>query len=321
MKTEHLIGWLLVGLMGVGSAGGQEGLYDKVAAASFEVLVEGRLSGSGWFAGEEGWGFTAAHVVAKQGVAVKVRQGGKIWEAEVQALDVLHDAALLRIKGERPVGMGFAKEFPKVGEEIYLFGAPVFRHEVWIPGRVARKEVTYEFLSSEETGIRCFHVAASSPKGTSGGPWVNGDGEVVGLQSGMMVQADVMQGIAFVTPCAGLEALLKSKQSGQTCSLRAAGEELEEQPVEWLAKWPEGQGGVVLKRVAEDGPLGKEGVKDGDVLVSVNGTPLATRNDFHRIVSGLAPELGAVLVLYGGDGETRTLEVVPVVLERGRIGE
>jgi|GEM_PF-2320323 len=57
-----------------------------------------------------------------------------------------------------------------------------------------------------------------------------------------------------------------------------------------------------------------------DVLVSINGTPLDTRNDFHRIISELTAEAGAVLVLYGGDGDTRTLEVVPVVLERGRGG-
>ena len=105
------VGLLVVACVGLVRAEDQEALYDQVSAAAFEVLVDGRLSGSGWFSAEEGWGFTAAHVVKNRDGAVRVRQGKKEWAARVQAVDILHDAALLQIEGATPGGMAFAAAF------------------------------------------------------------------------------------------------------------------------------------------------------------------------------------------------------------------
>ena len=74
-------------------------VYTKVKAAAFEVLVEGHLSGSGWFATEDGLAFTAAHVIGQPGRHVEIRsKSAGRRAAEVVAVDLGHDIALLRVE-------------------------------------------------------------------------------------------------------------------------------------------------------------------------------------------------------------------------------
>ena len=295
----------------------QTALYDQVSAAAVEVLVDGQLAGSGWFAPESGWAFTAAHVVPNEKAKIVLRCGGKEWKATRHARDVSHDVALLKVEGKTPVGLSFAKKFPSVGEEIFLYGAPIFRHAVWINGRVARKEPTHEYLSSLRVGIRCYYVTAMTPKGTSGGCWVNAKGEVVGLQSGMMVTGEGVQGLAFVTPCDGLASLWKAKKDASTASFLCASEEIAEHSPDWIKKWPRGQKGIVVKVLQKDSPLVKAGVKENDLIVSINGEVIETRNEFYGVVSRLDEKKKAKVVVRRMGEDERVIEVKPVVLERG----
>jgi len=299
-------------------AGDESELYTKVSASCFETLVDGRLGGSGWFSTEPGWGFTAAHVVKNGNTTLQVRTKDHTWDARLHAVDLQHDIALLKIAADHnriPSGLPMAGSFPPVGTEIRLHGAPVFRHRVWLPGRVAGNASVHEFLGGDKLVIRCFHIAGLAPKGTSGGPWVNADGEVTGLQSGGMTSKNALLGISFVTPVDALAAILKSKQSARTPTLGAAAEEIVEQPVEWIASLPGNQTGIVLKVLTKGGPLDQAGAKDSDLILSINGTPLSTRDDFYRTLHQLDPTKPAKLILRTNDGTTKPLAVTPSIQE------
>ncbi|MGB0775410.1 MAG: hypothetical protein ACPGUY_06160, partial [Akkermansiaceae bacterium] len=211
---------------------------------------------------------------------------------------------------------GRKSAFPAVGKEIFLYGAPGFRHGVWFPGRVARPDVTYEYLGTEKLAIRCYHVAAHGPKGVSGGPWVNAKGEVIGLQSGTMVVNGAQQGLTFVTPGESIVRLLKTKRHAATISLGTAFEEIAEQPIPWIKKLPANQAGVVLRALQNDGPLAKAGAKELDLLVSINGETVRTRNQAYTAQQKLDPSKEATIVLRTTKGETKTLTLKVKVMEQ-----
>ena len=123
-------------------------LYAKVAPACLEILVGGRLDGSATIVSKEGLVLTACHVIRKK---------SKRYEAlspnlgrhplKLVCTDRSHDLALLSLpKRENPYPfLPIAKNIPNEGRPSYLFGAPVFRHNLLITGYVAKKKSSFEW--------------------------------------------------------------------------------------------------------------------------------------------------------------------------------
>ena len=153
-------------------AAGSEALYRQVQAAAVEILCRGQLAGGGWLADKEGHIITACHAVQGGPTNLEIMTaGGRRVPAELLQVDGGHDLAVLRAAGLEGVGppLSVARQFPAVGEEIYLFGPPLFRHRMMIPGRVARPDAAFEYLPNVSRYVEVRHVAAMAPPGFSGG--------------------------------------------------------------------------------------------------------------------------------------------------------
>lgn len=262
-------------------------LYDRVKPVTVEILVNDHLNGSGWIADREGHVITAAHVVIgdDRRIEVLTQTYGRL-EAKLIALDRGHDLALLQLP-PREEGYAFAPmaaKMPLALSSVYLMGAPIYRHGVLLEGRVARNGTTFEYLPDQRTYIETIHVAGASPRGTSGGPWFNDHGEIIGLQSGMMREQNAAVGIAFVIPVEFIQFLLNTKATVETVTFGAAVEELWEQPWEFLKKFPQKTEGLVVRVPEADGPAAKAGIKEQDVIVAVNDKPIQLRDDFIRLL-------------------------------------
>ena len=263
----------------------QESIYDRVARASVEVLVNGRLQGSGWFADADGHIATAAHMVwrAKGKLEVRSAERGRL-EVKLVAIDRGHDLALLQApKTDDPYpSLPLRRAMPAPPAEIYLFGAPQFRHGLLLTGKVARKAPAFEYFADQQCAVRVFHVTGASPKGTSGGCWVDAEGNVVGLQSGMMTQGQAASGIAFVAPPDALRRLVETRQSATTLDAGLAVEELWEQNPKVLKQFPSGIRGLQAAVCLENGPAAKAGLPAGALIALVDGKCLETRDAFYR---------------------------------------
>jgi S1-C subfamily serine protease len=288
---------LLAGLVPVAAAlpGGEDPvdrlyprvLYPRVRAAAVEVLVDRRLSGSGWLAAEPGYAFTASHVVPDRKAAVAVRLAdGRVIGATVKARDAGHDGALLELAERQnlPAGLPLAAKPGAPGEPIYLLGSPIFRHAVFLPGRVAREGTTFEWMGSQRDAVECVHVAASTPKGVSGGPWVNLSGEVVGVQSGLIEQGNAPAGIGWFGPAADLARLLATKADAPLATLGVAFEELEEQSVERIREFPAAARGIILKLIVKGGPAESAKLPAGCLAVAIDGECPTTRDAAYRLI-------------------------------------
>jgi S1-C subfamily serine protease len=266
--------------------------YDRAKAASVEVLIDGHLAGSGWFADAKGLAVTAAHVVGQPGRRVELVSpaAGRV-EAQVLAVDRGNDTAVLRAPardGGYPA-LAFADRMPGPAAPVFLFGAPVYRHAVLLRGWVARPEVTYEYMPDEACYTAVTHISGLGPIGTSGGPWLDRDGRVIGLQSGLMVVKGAPTGVSFIVPGTAVRRVVESGHTAATPTAGAAFEEMWEHQADLLKRFPGGTQGLIVRAVRQSGPLGKAGVKEFDAVVKADGQLLLYRDDIVRIIRGKRP--------------------------------
>ncbi|HEY7745419.1 MAG TPA: trypsin-like peptidase domain-containing protein [Desulfuromonadales bacterium] len=277
-------------------------LYRQLEAASLEVLVEGRLSGSGWFAASHGLAVTAAHVIKDRGrIEVLSPVAGRL-KARLVATDLGHDLALLLVErsGDHFPYLDLASTAPVLGENLYLFGSPLFRHGLLVTGGLAKEETQFEWNDRNHCYTEVHALSAMTPEGFSGGAWVNAKGEVVGVQGGMMSWKGALMGIAFMSPVEPVARLLNDKRTGETISLGAMFSEPWESPAAATTS-PEPEG-LLVSQLVSGGPLAAAGIQKGDVLLAVNGQRVRYRDQLLRLVRRNQAGTQAMLTIRNREG-------------------
>jgi len=268
-------------------------LYSAVWRASVFVLVNGRHTGSGFFADPNGLVVTAAHMVKgkPEGLEVVSPVAGRL-KAERVAMDLGHDVALLRVpeRAEPYPTHPIARRIPPPGSEVFLFGDPVFRHRLLLTGFVSVAEPTYCYNPGVQAYIRVFYVSGTSPEGTSGGCWLDPPGRVVGVQGGHLnTSGKHPAGIAFVCPPQAIRELLATRRSPDTPTLGTRLDELWTQPAGFIARLPKGTTGIVTVIPDKDGPVAKAGLTKESVITAIDGKPVAYIDELMAVVATKKP--------------------------------
>ena len=253
----------------------------KVQQAAVEILVNGRLAGSGTIIERQGVVLTAAHVANGKDLQIEVLLANQSrLPATLHGKDASHDILLLKIpktSGGYPA-LQLSRRTPLVGSNAYLVGSPIFRHRLFFTGTVSQSEVSSEFLKPHYVNV--FYIQSSSPHGTSGGAWVNGQGQVIGVQSAMLFVNNAPYGIAYVAPLDAIRSLRDNPRTIASASAGFAVEELWEQPPDYLTQITEGTAGVVVKFIVPGSPLERAKVPVGAILTSIDGNPIVTRDAY-----------------------------------------
>jgi S1-C subfamily serine protease len=235
--------------------------------------------------------------------------------ATVLARDRGHDLLLLALpkRKEAYPHLVVAAAAPRMGEKVWLHGAPVFRHQVTLPGTIARANTTFEFYDGAFREIR--HIAALAPMGTSGGPWVNARGELIGVQSAAMSINQNHQGIAYAAPWAAVRALLKNPRTFESATMNAAVEEIWGQSPEFIAKLPKGTRGLVARHVQPKGAAAVAGLQEWNLITAADGKPIERTDNLLRRIRAKRPGQSIQLRVTDRTGKNpRTLKVklVPI---------
>ena len=291
-------------------------VYAQLQAASVEILVDGRLAGSGSVVDPKGHVLIANHMVPGEGPRIEAQSRTIGRHAlKVVARDKAHDLVLLKLppRKEAYKHLILAKAQPKAGHPVFLFGAPVFRHEVMISGVMARGRSTYEFYDGAFREI--FHISAIAPIGTSGGPWVNAKGELIGVQSAAMTVNGAHQGIAYSSPLASLKGLLEKKKTVQSTTMQTGVEELWGQEPSFISKLPKDFRGLVVRQLHKDGVAANAGLKEWDIIVAADNKPVERTDDLMRLIRNR--ETGQTVRLKATDREGKnsrdlTIKLVPI---------
>lgn len=262
--------------------------------------------GSGFITSKDGYILTNDHVVegAKQ-ISVLVKGHKKPYEAKLVGADPSLDLAVLKIQGnDFPIlPLGDSNRI-RVGNWVIAIGSPFGLEDTVTIGVISAKERPLEI--DGRTFEHLLQTDASINPGNSGGPLLNLKGEVIGINTAINAQA---QGIGFAIPTSTVKAVMDELIQQGKVKRPWLGVQI--QPVtQDIANFLgyEGSTGAVIYGVVSGGPAAKAGIKEGDIVLSIDGTKVETPDDLITIMQ--KKKVGSkVTVEVFRRGKTITLDV------------
>uniref|UniRef100_H0ZWP3 Serine protease HTRA2, mitochondrial n=1 Tax=Taeniopygia guttata TaxID=59729 RepID=H0ZWP3_TAEGU len=194
-------------------------VVEKTAPALVYVEIVGRhpflgrevpiSNGSGFVVSPDGLIVTNAHVVAnRRRVRVKLASGDT-YDAVVQDVDQVADIATIKIKPKHPLPtlpLGRSAEV-RQGEFVVAMGSPFALQNTITSGIVSSAQRGSRELGLAATDMEYIQTDAAIDFGNSGGPLVNLDGEVIGVNT-----MKVTSGISFAIPSDRLRKFLQKEE-------------------------------------------------------------------------------------------------------------
>ncbi len=245
--------------------------------------------GSGIIIRENGYILTNGHVI-EDAESISVRlQNGKTYKATVRGVDAKSDVAVIKIEAQgMPVAALADSSQTRVGEFAIAIGAPLGLDFSVTFGHVSaksRSNVIDGFAGGNTMDQDFIQTDALINFGNSGGPLVNIEGEVIGINT--LIQG-LHTGIGFAIP-----SNLAKEVSDQIIDtgkfirpyLGIGMKAIREEP-DLRELIPGIQDGVVIQRILPDGPSAKSDLKPADVIIAVDGQPVATPQQVRDVVRG-----------------------------------
>jgi len=242
--------------------------------------------GSGVVISSDGYVVTNNHVIGDDVAEVTVTVGEhRDVKAKIIGVDSWTDLGLLKIDatGLPVIPWGDSSKL-KVAEWVMAVGNPFSLNQTVTLGIVSA-------LGRANVGITAYEDfiqtdAAINP-GNSGGALINSRGELVGINTAIFSQSGGYQGIGFAVPSNLVRRVVDDLQKfGRVrrgsigyvevipLTARLAGE----------LRAPASDG-IVVNQMSRDSAAYKNGLEPGDIILSVNGTPIADPSQFVRLIA------------------------------------
>jgi len=247
------------------------------------VSVNARMSrGTGVVLDKQGYIVTCNHVL--QGCnTVRVGQGERTFEAQVVGTDAYSDLALLKTEEGKfePVAMGNSDDV-STGQFVLALANPFNRKQ---------PTATTGIVTNPDSSIRGFrgtameNVIATDAKlnpGFSGGPLVDAEGKLIGINSAYVWQRGIaipISRVKAVTDRLLTGERIKKAYLGLVANTVAIPEEIQHEA------GIEQETGVMVFQVEPGAPARKAGLTMGDVIVKFNGQAVADFYDLPRLLA------------------------------------
>ena len=266
-------------------------------------------SGSGFIIDSSGLILTNYHVIYDAARVTVTLRDGRAFKAQVVGVDPAIDVALLSVAAHEPLPaapLGRSGAL-RVGEWVCAIGNPLgYVHSVTV-GVVS-------FLGRKvfDPGLDALiQTDAAITFGNSGGPLINTRGHVVGITTAISAQA---ANIGFAVPIDQITAVLPQLRETGRVTRGYLGLGLTAvTPALQRALRLDPNHGALIQDVNENTPAEVAGFRPYDVIVGIDGRPVASDEELTRIVAGQAPGLVVKLQVWR-DG--RTIDVPVKLTER-----
>ena len=263
--------------------GGRRLAFDEFYNRFFFAPTEREFSsmGSGFIISEDGLVVTNEHVADKNATKVMISlTDGTQYEAEILGADELADLALLKIKADRKfpyVEFGDSDEV-MVGEWSLAIGNPFGLFEA------AQPSVTVGVVSALNRDFRpdpnqprvylnMIQTDAAINRGNSGGPLVNSEGKVIGVNTFIFTggTSSGFVGLGFAIPSNRVKKIIDQLAStGEVSMAYNPGMETTEMTYQLVRKYNLPQvPGLLVTSVNRDGPAFECGIVPGDIILKV----------------------------------------------------
>ncbi len=280
--------------------------------------------GSGWIYDADGFIVTNAHVVRNAG-RINVRLNDipddiKMYPAELWATDPKSELAVLKIQVDRklPVLQLGNSEALKVGSWVMAFGSPFALQQTVTVGVVSAKGRVLPGQSKYITLGDIIQTDASINVGNSGGPLVNLNGEVVGInvaiatpQPGLLAGS---VGIGFAIPADTAAYVIPRLIEKRDVHRGWLGVRIEDLTPNMRDLYAAPHGGALVTKSFTEAPGERAGLRSDDVIVAVGERNVTSTWDLQKAISRSAPGAQVTLTIIRDGKEmalTATLGEMP----------
>ena len=246
-----------------------------------------QAQGSGFVISPDGYVVTNNHVIDNAGtIQVSFDQNNK-YDAELVGTDQRTDLALLKIKASGKIFpyVKFAGSVPRVGDWVIAVGNPF-----GLGGTVTAGIVSAQGRDIGSGPYDYMQIDAAVNKGNSGGPTFNLDGEVVGVNTAIYSPSGGNVGIAFAIPAPTATDVVEQLKTSGSVKRGWLGVRIQSVDEDVAASLGLSEAkGALVNDVTTPGPAAEAGLKNGDTILSVNGTKINDSRDLARQIATFSP--------------------------------
>lgn len=272
-------------------------------------------TGSGVVVDPNGYILTNNHVVEKAD-RIKVRMAGdptNEYDAKLIGFDRETDLAVIKVDAGKKLTAAKIgnSDAVQVGDWAVAIGSPFGLEATVTAGIISAKDRagTEQFQHFLQTD------AAINP-GNSGGPLLNINGEVIGINTAIATRSGGYQGIGFALPInTAVKSYNQIIKTGRV-TRGSIGVSLSVQPNPELLQVYGAKEGAFVQKVESGSPADKAGLREGDVIVSMNGKPIRSGDDLVNSVAD--SEVGSVAKL-GVIRDGKKSDVNVTIADRTRV--
>ena len=275
------------------------------------ILTGGSSTGTGVVLTEDGYIVTNAHVV-ENAAAISVQlTDQEIFQAQVIGTDELSDLAVLKISasGLTPAQFGDSSSL-RVGDTVVAIGDPL--------GVEFRGTYTDGIISGIDRDVdmdgrtmTLLQTNAALNSGNSGGPLINCYGQVIGINTmkiGAFTDKAGVEGLGFAIPSTTVKTIVDQLISQGYVSgrptLGISGEGLSS----FYQHYYRMPAGLYITQVSQSSEAYEKGVEEGDLLLSINDTPVTSMDDLKSTIFSCEVGQTVQVAIYRG-GQQYLLEL------------
>ena len=320
---------------GVSSFSGQidpksiEGVANKVSQSVVSIVSKSQKgtkyfssgfgsasAGTGIIVSENGYILTNKHVVeGSSDISVVTNDGNSYDNVEIITTDPLSDIAILKIsnaKGLKAAELGDSKVL-NIGQQVIAIGNALGEYDGTVTSGIISGvgrtvNASSDDGTTKETLTDMIQTDAAINSGNSGGPLVNVQGQVVGVNTAVASEA---QGIGFAIPISSVKGILKSITEGKTPNRAYLG-------ANYISVNPQVQkaynlnvskGALIKNRngkaIISGSPAQKAGLKDGDIITKIDDIEISKNISLGSLI-GEKSVGDKVKITYIRDGKEST---------------
>jgi Do/DeqQ family serine protease len=256
--------------------------------------------------GKRGFILTTQHVILKSKTITVSLKDGREFKAQIVGADPDSDLAVLRISSPKSlpdITMGDSSML-MIGETVIAIGNPfgfsntVTTGVISATNRSVRTDnmVYHDFIQTD----------ASINPGNSGGPLLNINGELIGINTAIYAKA---RGIGFAIPINTAKRIVSDLIRYGEVIPAWIGITIQDIDTD-LARYLKAStiNGVLVKKAETVGPARKSGIREGDIILSINTRDIASEKDFHRAMLALSAG-DKIDITVWRNGKTKTVSV------------
>jgi len=266
-------------------------------------------TGSGFIIDPEGYVLTNYHVIRNAEEIKVTTYDDKTYEAEIVGTDPRTDISVIKIKSKKKfdaLKMGDSDK-TRVGDWVIAAGSPFGLNQTFTSGIISAVRQDIQIENRDYRNM--FQTDASINRGNSGGPLVDMNGNVIGINTAIYAPTGVFSGVGFAIPINQAKAILNELIDKGHVVRGWLGVEIKNVDTAIKKSFNlDSAEGVLVNRVVEDSPAEKGGLQRGDVIVKFNGSAIRNASELQEKVMSQEPGTKVSIAVIR-DGKEQELKV------------